>query len=88
MSYDLFDGVDLPKRPYRTDAKYPFAGMAVNQSFFVPLKADDDHGKVLRRVAANAVRYRKVSGLDRKFTVRSTNHPGTGEACIGVWRTQ
>ena len=89
MSYDLFDGIELPKRSARgPSAKYPFAEMPVNQSFFVTPNEGETVEKAVKRLAGSAARARKALGNDRKFAVRPSQHPSTLEACVGVWRTE
>lgn len=89
MSYDLFDGIELPKRGARgPSSKYPFSSMSVNQAFFVTPNADESVEKAVKRMAGSAARARKALGGDRKFAVRAAQHPSTLEQCVGVWRTE
>ena len=88
MSYDLFDGIDIPKRTARgPSSKYPFAEMSAGHSFYVVPKEGETLENALRRMSGNAARARKSLG-DRKFAVRKANHPSTLEPCVGVWRTE
>lgn len=88
MSYDLFDGIDIPKRTARgPSSKYPFAEMSAGQSFYVVPNEGETLEKALKRMTGSAARARKSLG-DRKFAVRMANHPSTLEPCVGVWRIE
>lgn len=89
MSYDLFDGIEVPKRAARgPSSKFPFAGMNVGQAFFVVPSAEESLDKAVKRLSGSATRARKSIGDERKFVVRAAQHPSTLEQCVGVWRTE
>jgi hypothetical protein len=63
---------------------YPFADLAVNQSFFVPVTADVDQNKLLGRLttaASNRGKALKVKFIARKWTGKD------GVLGVRVWRT-
>lgn len=74
--------------------KFPFADMAVGQSFFVPLHADgaekpDEAKTVIERLRSHALRFRKSDPANEgvKFRVAEHEHPDLLVPAVGVWRT-
>lgn len=88
MSYDVFSGVDIPKKANRgATAKYPTEQLEVGQCFFEKIKEEEDGPKAVKRMIGATQRVRKLHP-DRKFSARATLHPHTGEEVVGVWRTE
>lgn len=83
----IYTDAPLPARKTSAgSAKYPFAELKVNGSFFVELEKGETRKGVLSRLSANARRYAKENeGV--KFAFR-TSHPDCLTDCVGVWRTQ
>jgi hypothetical protein len=68
--YEIEGGIEIP---VRLAARYPFAGMEVGESFFVP---DGD----VKKLSNHACRYGKKSG--RRYCVRKV------EGGVRVWRVE
>jgi Na+-translocating ferredoxin:NAD+ oxidoreductase RnfC subunit len=84
---EIQKGVPMPEAEAKTrkNAKYPFKGMELNDSFLVPLKKDEDIEKAMVKVNANARRYGK--DLNATFETRVVKE-GEKVKGIGVWRTK
>ena len=86
---EIQKGVPMPEAEAKTrkNAKYPFKGMEVGDSFVTPLKKDEDIEKAMVKVNANARRYGKDLGAT--FETRIVKEEKTGKVQgIGVWRTK
>ena len=76
--------IPLPKRS-KEEYKYPFLKMKIGDSFFLAVGQGEDMGKMLRKVSASAVRFKRLDGGKKHFTVRSIYEGGKGIRC---WRVR
>lgn len=76
------------RRTGRVAAVFPFADLAVGDSFFVPV--GESKPKTLKtRLQLSAGRWRKASGMTNvRFTFNESTDPMTGQPSMGVWRTK
>lgn len=87
MTYDVFSGIEIPKKSNRgAVAKYPTEALEVDQCFFDSIREEEDGPKAVKRMIGATQRIRKLHP-ERKFSARVTLHPHTGEEVVGVWRT-
>ena len=80
MSYKIEKGIRMPLHIRQT--KYPFANMEVEDSFYIPLKDDQDIKKLTNIIRTAYGQFCKNHNKDWKFKTLQT---GKG---VRIWRVK